>query len=65
MSEQTAVELFKEWQTGAFLLVGSTVVGFVVGSIGGSAVGFQTAVVGLIGGTLLAFLTFSFLLYGR
>lgn len=65
MSEQTAAELFKEWQTGALLLLASTLVGFIIASFGGSAVGAHTALVGLLGGTMLAFLTFSNLFYGR
>ncbi len=68
MSAETLPELVAAWQTGAAIVIASVL----TGAVGGFAVVrtgalglFPGFVVGLLGGTLLAFLALSYLLYGR
>lgn len=65
MSEKSTVELIEDWQTGAFFVIGSILIGVIVAVIGGSVGGLIGAVAGFLGGTGLAFLALSYLLYGR
>jgi len=64
MNEQDVVGFLKEWQTGAFLVIGSTTAGFVSGSFLGSLGSGTLGLVGFIAGSVLAFLSISYLLYG-
>jgi hypothetical protein len=61
---ETVVELIEEWQTGAFFVLASVLVGAVVATSLGRF-GPLYGVGGLIGGCLLTFVTLSYLLYGR
>ncbi len=65
MSEQNVVGFIEEWQTGAFLIIGSALVGAVSGSFLGSLGSGNLGLVGFIAGASLAFLSISYLLYGR
>jgi len=65
MAEKTVVEFVEEWQTGFFLVVGTAVVAVLAAALAGSLVGQSGVVVGLVAGAVLAFLAFSYLLYGR
>lgn len=65
MAEQNVVGLIEEWQTGAFLVIGSALVGAVSGSFLGSLESGNLGLVGFFAGAVLAFLSFSYLLYGR
>lgn len=65
MSDRTIVDLIEDWQTGAFLLIGSAVVGFLTGGLVGTFADPPFAVLGVFAGAILAFLAFSYLLYGR
>ena len=65
MSDTSGVALVEEWQTGAFLLVGSVVIGVILAGIGGSVSGQIAAVGGFILGPIVGFLVLSYLLYGR
>ncbi|MBP1955260.1 multisubunit Na+/H+ antiporter MnhE subunit [Halarchaeum rubridurum] len=61
---ETIVTFLGEWQLGAILLVGSTIVGFVFGAIVGSVWSGFFGVVSVVIGSILAFSLFSYLLYG-
>ncbi|UVE51275.1 hypothetical protein KU306_05160 [Haloferax larsenii] len=65
MSEKTAVEFIEEWQTGAFLIIGSVV----AGAFSAVALGPYETLAGVLFvfffGAVFAFLGFSYLLYGR
>jgi len=68
MSAESVPELVETWQSGAAIVVGCVL----TGAVGGFAVvrtgvldPFPGFVAGLFGGTLLAFLALSYLLYGR
>lgn len=65
MSEKSIVDFIEEWQTGFFLLIGTVLVGVVTGVAAGSLAGASGAFFGIIGGAILAFLAFSYALYGR
>ncbi|MFC7113832.1 hypothetical protein ACFQH2_00935 [Natronoarchaeum sp. GCM10025703] len=65
MAEKSGVDLVEEWQTGAFLIFGSTVLGFVLGGVGAVLGGQIGGVSGFIGGAILGFLLLSYILYGR
>ena len=65
MSDTSRASLVEEWQTGALLVIGSVVVGVILATIGGSVSGQFGAISGFILGPILAFLAFSYLLYGR
>lgn len=60
-SPTTTAELVEEWQTGFFLVVGSVVVGAVAVLIAGR---FFNPLLLFFGGSILGFLTVSYLLYG-
>ena len=65
MAEQNVVGFIEEWQTGAFLIIGSVLVGALSGSLLGSPGSGNLGLLGLIAGSALAFLSISYLLYGR
>lgn len=62
---ETLVELIEEWQTGAFFLFASAVVGGVAMAVFGNRFGPLAGVAALVGGGLAAFAVLSYLLYGR
>ncbi|WP_396611049.1 hypothetical protein ACH9L7_12635 [Haloferax sp. S1W] len=65
MSEKTTVEFIEEWQTGAFLIIGSAV----AGAVSAAALGPYETLGGVLFvfffGAAFAFMGFSYLLYGR
>ncbi|ELZ70236.1 hypothetical protein G3A49_00885 [Haloferax volcanii] len=65
MSKKTAVEFIEEWQTGAFLVIGSAL----VGGVATAALGPYETLAGVLFvfffGAVFAFMGFSYLLYGR
>lgn len=66
MAEKSAVEFIEEWQTGVMLLLGCAMVGIVVGAVlGSSSDSGPIGLLGFFGGAILAFLTASYVLYGR
>lgn len=65
MAEKDVVTFLEEWQTGAFLILGSAFVGVVFGSALGSAWSGFYGVTGFFVSAVLAFLLFSYVLYGR
>ena len=65
MAEENLVAFLEEWQTGAFLVLGSALVGAVLASVFGSFGFAHSALIGFVGGAALAFLALSYLLYGR
>ena len=65
MSEKTIVDLIEEWQTGFFLLLGAVFVGFCTAVLLASVSSPVGGLAGFAGGAILAFLVFSYLLYGR
>ena len=65
MSEKTIVDFIEEWQTGAALLLASAFVGLLVGSTVGNRSSAVAGFVSFFVGSILAFLAFSYLLYGR
>jgi hypothetical protein len=65
MSEKTIVDLIEEWQTGFFLVLGAALVGFCTAVLLSSLGSPVAGLVGFAGGAILAFLAFSYLLYGR
>lgn len=65
MSERTLVDFIEEWQTGAFLGIGTILSGVILSIILFSFNVPFGRVIGFFGGAALAFLSFSYLLYGR
>jgi hypothetical protein len=65
MSEKSGAALVEEWQTGAFLLLGSVGIGVVLAAVGGSVGGRIGGVSGLVLGPIAGFLVLSYLVYGR
>ncbi|GAB7094410.1 hypothetical protein JCM30237_15620 [Halolamina litorea] len=65
MSENSAVELIGEWQTGALYVFGSLFSGLVVGALLGRSVSGVAGVVGFVLGAVGAFLLISYVRYGR
>lgn len=65
MTEKSVVEFLEEWQTGAFLVLGSALAGVAVTTVLSSFTSSDSALIGFVGGAALAFLAFSYLLYGR
>ena len=65
MAEKNLVEFIEEWQTGMLLFFGSLAVAIVLMSILSSAGPVYGILLGFFGGGVLAFLTFSYVLYGR
>lgn len=65
MSNKSGVDLFEEWQTGAFLILGSVVIGFILAAIGGSVGGRIGGLSGFVVGPIVGFLVLSYLFYGR
>ncbi|WP_049937804.1 hypothetical protein [Haloplanus natans] len=65
MSDRSIVDLIEDWQTGFFLVVGSAVVGILVGLVGRSVAGPPGFVIGIPVGAMLGFLAYSYLRYGR
>lgn len=65
MTERTAVDFVEEWQTGAFLLLASALVGFVAASALGRGFSTDLSIPGLVGGAALTFFALSYILYGR
>jgi hypothetical protein len=63
MAEKSVVDLVEEWQTGAFLILGSALAGGVLAVASGAS--GTTALLVFGGGAVLAFLVLSYLLYGR
>lgn len=59
------VGFVEEWQTGAFFLLVSALVGIGVGTVIGSFRPGVLALAGIIIGAILTFLLLSYLLYGR
>jgi hypothetical protein len=65
MADRTVVDLIEDWQTGFFVVVGSAVVGVLVGLALRSVVGPVCFVLSIVAGTVLGFLGDSYLRYGR
>lgn len=65
MSDRSIVDLIEDWQTGFFVVVGSAVIGVLVGLIARSFVGPPGLVIGVPVGAFLGFLAYSYLRYGR
>jgi len=62
---ETTVELIKEWQTGAFFVFASTVVGVVAMAVFGNSFGPLVGVSALATASLATFAVRSYLRYGR
>lgn len=65
VSDRSIVDLIEDWQTGFFVVVGSAVVGILVGLVGRSVAGPPGFVLGIPVGAILGFLAYSYLRYGR
>jgi hypothetical protein len=65
VSERSIVDLIEDWQTGFLIVVGSAVVGILVGLAGRSVAGPPGFVLGIPVGAILGFLAYSYLRYGR
>ena len=67
MAEQSTVNFIEEWQTGAFLIVLSVVVGALsVIGLGSVLPSSSIVILGVfLVGTIAAFLGLSFIIYGR
>ncbi|AFK17857.1 hypothetical protein E6P09_03660 [Haloferax mediterranei ATCC 33500] len=65
MSEKTAVEFIEEWQTGAFLIIGSAVAGAVSAAALRPYETLARVLFVFFFGAAFAFMGFSYLLYGR
>ncbi|RDZ52360.1 hypothetical protein DEQ92_10460 [Haloferax sp. Atlit-6N] len=65
MAEKSVVEFVEEWQRGAFLLLGSALVGGVSAVFVGSRTGGTMGLLAFFLGSVLAFLAFSYLFYGE
>lgn len=65
MADRTIVDLIEDWQTGFFVVVGSAVVGVLVGLALRSVTGPPGFVIGIVVGAILGFLAYSYLRYGR
>jgi hypothetical protein len=65
MTDRSVVDLIEDWQTGFFVVVGSAAVGMVVGLLLRSVAGPPGFLLGILAGTVLGFLTYSYLRYGR
>ena len=65
MSERSIVDLIEDWQTGFFVVLGSVIVGVLLGIGIRSAIGPPGFVIGFVAGTILGFLLYSYLRYGR
>ncbi|RCU47152.1 hypothetical protein DU504_07460 [Haloplanus salinus] len=65
MADRTVVDLIEDWQTGFFVVVGSAVVGVLVGLALRSVVGPPGFLLAVVAGTVLGFLAYSYLRYGR
>jgi len=65
MTDRSIVDLIEDWQTGFFVVTGSTVVGILVGLALRSVAGLPGFVIGIPVGAVLGFLAYSYLRYGR
>lgn len=65
MAEKSVVELIEDWQTGAAYIIGSVLVGGALGLFLRSQGPDYLGLGGLLVGTILAFLFFSYVRYGR
>jgi hypothetical protein len=65
VADRAVVDLIEDWQTGFFVVVGSAVVGVLVGLALRSVAGPPGFVLGVFGGAVLGFLGYSYLRYGR
>jgi len=65
MADRSVVDLIEDWQTGFFVVVGSAVVGVLVGLALRSVAGPPGFLGGIVVGTVLGFLGYSYLRYGR
>lgn len=65
MSDRSIVDLIEDWQTGFFVVVGSAVVGVLVGLGLRSVAGPPGLVIGILAGSMLGFLAYSYLRYGQ
>lgn len=65
MADKSIVDFIEEWQTGFFLVLGTAFVAFSAGILVSSVASPAAGLAGFVGGAVLAFLTFSYLLYGR
>lgn len=67
MAEQSVVDFIEEWQTGAFLIVLSVVVGVLsVVGLGSVLPSSPVVILGVfLVGTIVAFVGTSFIIYGR
>lgn len=65
MSEKTGVGFIEEWQTGFFLVLGTAFIAFSAGILVSSLTSPLGGLIGFVGGAILAFAAFSYLLYGR
>ncbi|WP_373189698.1 hypothetical protein [Halolamina sp.] len=64
-TDKTMVDFVEEWQTGALVLFGSVFSGLVLGAVLGSWLSAAAGMAGFVAGTVLAFLAFSYVRYGR
>mgnify|MGYP000654590191 CR=1 FL=1 len=65
MTDRSIIDLIEDWQTGFFVVVGSAVVGLLVGLAVRPVAGPPGFILGIVVGTLLGFLAYSYLRYGR
>jgi hypothetical protein len=65
MSGSSLVEFVERWQTGFFVVIGVAVVGVLSGLAVRSVAGAPGFFAGFLGGSVLAFLAYSYLRYGR
>ncbi|WP_135819639.1 hypothetical protein [Halostella litorea] len=65
MAERSVADLVEDWQSGALLVFACALVGVVFGSIMGSLGSGPLGLAGFAIGSVLAFLAFSYLRYGR
>jgi len=65
VSDRSIVDLIEDWQTGFFVVVGSAVVGVLVGLALRTVAGPPGFVLGILVGAILGFLAYSYLRYGR
>jgi len=65
MADRSIVDLIEDWQTGFFVVLGCIVVGVLVGLALRPVAGPPGFVLGMLVGTVLGFVVYSYLRYGR